>query len=295
MTIGFIGLGNMGGAIARRILAANELCVYDLNQGAVEEFRRAGAAAAASPRELAEGCGTVLTCLPTSAEVRSVIFDDDGLLAGLAPGAVIADMTTGDPVATRAMAAALEDRDIMLVDAPVSGGPQGAEQGTLAIMVGGPGPVFERLRPLFEAVSPNIFHVGGVGNGHTMKLVNNVISAGTRAITFEAVALGVKNGLDPAVCIGVLQKSSGRSFATDVTFPKFILSGTLDQGFSLGLMHKDVSLATKLGHDSATPMVMAGVVREILQTALNEYGGDVDINRLIRLYEKAAGTRVAPS
>ena len=295
MTIGFIGLGNMGGAIARRILAAHELCVYDLNQSAVEEFRRVGAAAAASPRELAEGCGTVLTCLPTSAEVRSVIFDDDGLLAGLAPGAVIADMTTGDPVATRAMAAALEDRDIMLVDAPVSGGPQGAEQGTLAIMVGGPGPVFERLRPLFEAVSPNIFHVGGVGNGHTMKLVNNVISAGTRAITFEAVALGVKNGLDPAVCIGVLQKSSGRSFATDVTFPKFILSGTLDQGFSLGLMHKDVSLATKLGHDSATPMVMAGVVREILQTALNEYGGDVDINRLIRLYEKAAGTRVAPS
>lgn len=294
MNVGFVGLGNMGGAIARRILRVRNLHVFDIRPEAVEEFGRAGAAPARSPQELAAVCDTVLTCLPTSDEVHTVIFDDDGLLGGLAPGGIIADMTTGDPTATRKMAALLMARDIHLIDAPVSGGPQGAEKGTLAIMVGGPRELYDQCFEVFSAVSPNIFHAGGVGSGHTMKLVNNVISACNRAVAFEAVTLAVKNGLDPSVCVDILQKGSGRSYHTEITLPKFILSGEMKQGFSLGLMHKDVSLATKLGRDSGTPMVVGEVVRGIFQAVVNAYGKDADINTLIRAYEEAADATVAP-
>ncbi|MFQ5791452.1 MAG: NAD(P)-dependent oxidoreductase [Acidobacteriota bacterium] len=219
MNVGFVGLGNMGGAIARRIMSVRKLHVYDLRPAAVEDFARAGAAPTRSPGELAAACDLVLTCLPTSDEVHSVIFDDDGLLSGLGAGSVIADMTTGDPVATRKMAARLGAHKVHLIDAPVSCGPQGAEKGTLAIMVGAPKELYDRCFEVFAAVTPNIFHTGDVGSGHTMKLVNNVISACNRAIAFEAVTLAVKNGLDAKVCADILQKSSGRSYMTEITFP----------------------------------------------------------------------------
>jgi len=295
MNVGFVGLGNMGGAIARRMMRVHKLHVFDIRSAAVDEFDREGAIPAKNPMELAAACDMVLTCLPTSEEVRSVIFDDDGLLSGLGKDSVIADMTTGDPTATRKMAERLAAHDVHLIDAPVSGGPQGAEKGTLAIMVGAPKALYDRCFEVFAAVSPNIFHTGDVGNGHTMKLVNNVISACNRAVAFEAVTLAVKNGLDPDVCVDILQKSSGRSYHTEVTFPRFILSGELNQGFTLGLMHKDVTLATQLGQDSGTSMVVANVVREIFQASVNEHGAGADINMLIRVYEKGAGTSVVPS
>lgn len=292
MNAGFIGLGSMGGAIVRRLLLSRPLRVFDLRAEAVETMVEAGATAAGSPAELAASCDVVMTCLPTSNEVRQVIFGDEGLVDGLAAGAVVTDMTTGDPNATREMAAELAARGAHLIDAPVSGGPFGAEAGTLAIMVGAPDELFERCRSLFEDVSPNVFHCGGVGAGHTMKLVNNMASAGNRAVAFEAINLAVKNGLDPRTCAAIMQKSSGRSFMTEVVLPNFILEGKLDQGFSVGLMHKDVSLATKLGQDSATPLTIANIVREILRTAINEYGPDADLNILVRHYENMAKTKI---
>src|SRR5262249_44772959 len=152
-----------------------------------QEFATAGALPVQNPRAMAEACDLVMTCLPTSAQVREVIFGEGGLAAHLKPGSVIADMTTGDPTATREMAAALAPRGIQLIDAPVSGGPHGAEAGTIAIMVGAPPAVFETVRPILATISPNIFHTGDVGTGHLMKLVNNVIAAGVRALTFEAI------------------------------------------------------------------------------------------------------------
>ena len=295
MDVGFVGLGNMGGAIARRILRARKLRAYDIRPETVEEFAEAGAIPMKGPEALGASCDLVLTCLPTSDEVRSVIFDGDGLIAGLRPGSIIADMTTGDPTATREMARDLSDRDIHLIDAPVSGGPQGAEKGTMAIMVGAPKGLFDRCYDVFAGVSPNVFHTGGVGTGHTMKLVNNMISACNRAVAFEGMALAVKNGLDPAVCAEILRKGSGRSYHTEITLPQFIFPGELDQGFTLGLMHKDVRLATKLGVDTETPTRLGDMVREIFQTAVNEHGADADINQLIRVYEKEAGTGIAPS
>jgi 3-hydroxyisobutyrate dehydrogenase len=241
---------------------------------------------------VAEGSDLVMLCLPTSDEVRQVIFGG-GLLKRLAPGGVIVDMTTGDPTATRAMAAEVEAAGRAMADAPVSGGPIAADAGTLAIMVGAPDALFARLKPVLGTISPNVFHAGGVGAGHTMKLVNNMASAGNRLVAFEAITLAAKNGLDPRTCVEIMQKSSGRSFMTEVIFPKFIFSGTLDQGFTVGLMLKDVSLATKLGAASETPLVIARHVREVLAKASAEDGADKDLCTLIRRYEQAAGTKVA--
>ncbi len=292
MNIGYIGLGSMGGALARRLLLSQQLTVFDLNPAAVEDCVQAGATAANGVGAIAEGCETVMMCLPTSNEVRSVIFDPDGLRAGLRPGSLVVDMTTGDPKATREMAAELAGDGIEMIDAPVSGGPQGADAGTIAIMVGASADQYARILPTLETIRPNVFHACEVGAGHVVKVVNNIMSAANRAIAFEAVTLAVKNGIDPKVCVDIIQKGSGRSGATEVTFPKFILTDDLRQGFSLGLMHKDVSIATQLGHDSATPMMIGNLVREILQTAINANGADADINTLIEVYERAAGTKV---
>ncbi len=292
MSMGYIGLGNMGGALARRLLLSHELTVFDLDPAAVEACVAAGAAAANGVRAIAESCETVMMCLPTSNEVRSVIFESDGLRAGLRPGSLIVDMTTGEPKATREMAATLADDGIEMIDAPVSGGPFGATAGTIAIMVGASAAQFERIRPILGSISPNVFHAGGVGSGHVMKVVNNVMSAANRAVAFEAVTLAVKNGIDAKVCVDIVQKGSGRSCATEVTFPNFVLADDLAQGFSLGLMHKDVSIATELGRDSATPMLLGNLVREIYQSSINENGADADINTLIEYFENAAKTKV---
>ncbi len=293
MDIGFVGLGNMGGALVRRLLLSRKLRAFDINPDAVQAGADKGADTAASPAELAANSDVVLTCLPTSKEVRSVIFGDEGLVDGLAPGNVVVDMTTGDPAETRSMAAELAERGIEMMDAPVSGGPMGADAGTIAIMVGGSDELFARLRPVFEDISPNVFHAGGVGAGHTMKLVNNMTSAGNRAVAMEAITLAAKNGLDPRTAMEIMQKGSGRSFMTEVVFPNFILTDKIEQGFTLGLMHKDVSLAVKMGDDSNTPLMLGNITRQILQTAIDEMGPDADLNTLIRLYEKAANVTVS--
>jgi 3-hydroxyisobutyrate dehydrogenase len=190
------------------------------------------------------------------------------------------------------MAAKVAAAGRRMVDAPVSGGPVAADAGTLAVMVGAADADFARVAPLFAEISPNVFHAGPVGAGHTMKLVNNVTSAGNRLVAFEALALAVKNGLDPKRCVEIMQKSSGRSFMTEVIFPRFIFSGTLDQGFSLGLMLKDVTLATRLGAQSDTPMVIGHFVREVLRAAVLQDGADKDLCTLIRHYEAAAGVKL---
>ena len=220
-------------------------------------------------------------------------FSADGLAAGLKKGSIIADMTTGDPNATRAMADDLKSAGITLIDAPVSGGPHGADAGTIAIMVGAPVDVYARLQPVFESISPNIFHCGDIGTGHTMKLVNNVVAASVRVATFEAVTMGIKAGLSLETCSRVLAKGSARSYTTEITLPKFV-KGELKTNFTLGLMHKDVRLATELGVASAVPMPVCNLVREIFQIALNEQGADADVNCLIHLHERLAQVTFAP-
>lgn len=292
MDVGYVGLGAMGGALARRLQQSRKLRVYDLRPEAVSALAAVGAVAAQSPAALAAQSDLVLTCLPTSNEVRQAIFAENGIASGLKQGGLIADMTTGDPIATRRMAEELKERGITLIDAPVSGGPHGALAGTIAIMVGAPDALYEKVAPVFRQISPNVFHCGGVGNGHTMKLVNNVIAAGCRQVTFEAVAMGVKNGLGLKTCMEVLNKSSGKTYTSEYTLGR-LLDGSIKANFTIALMLKDVRLATQLGQDSQAPMPLAGVVREVLLSAFNEQGGESDINELITRYEKAAKVKVA--
>lgn len=291
MQLGYVGLGNMGGALARRLMQTHPLRVFDLRPEAVARFVDDGAVPAQGPAALAAECDLAMTCLPTSDDVRSAVFGPGGLAEGLRPGAILADMTTGDPKATRAMAAELAERDILMIDAPVSGGPHGATAGTIAIMVGAPDEVFARVRPIFEAISPNVFHTGGVGTGHAMKLVNNVIAAGVRCVTFEAVTMGIKAGLSLAKCAEVLHKGSARSYSTEFTLPR-LMSPEYATNFAMGLMHKDVRLATQLGLDSGAPMPLAALVREIFQAAVLEHGPEADVNDLIRSHERLAQVKV---
>jgi 3-hydroxyisobutyrate dehydrogenase len=234
-----------------------------------------------------------MTCLPTSKEVQQAIFGSNGLASGLKKGAIIADMTTGDPNATREMAKELAKSGITLIDAPVSGGPHGADAGTIAIMVGAPADVYARVQPVFETISPNVFHCGDVGTGHAMKLVNNIVAAGVRMVTFEAVTMGIKSGLSLETCARVLAKGSARSYTTEITLPKFV-KGELKTNFTLALMFKDVRLATELGLANASPMPVCNLVREIFQIAVNELGGESDVNSLIHLHERQSKVEFAP-
>ena len=293
MQLGYVGLGNMGAALARRLLRKDKMRVYDLRPETMARLTDQGGIASQSLKALATDSDMVMTCLPTSTDVHQVIFCSDGLASGLKSGSIIADMTTGDPNATREMAKELAELGIALIDAPVSGGPHGADAGTIAIMVGAPADIYARVQPVFETISPNVFHCGDVGTGHTMKLVNNVIAASVRVATFEAVTMGIMNGLTLEACARVLAKGSARSYTTEITLPKFV-KGELKTNFSLGLMHKDVRLATELGAASASPMPVCNLVREIFQIAVNDQGADADVNTLIRLHERQSKIAFAP-
>ena len=290
--IGFIGVGNMGGAIAVRLLERGPLAVWDRDVGAVQALTDAGATTAESAAAVAAGCDILLTCLPESKHVRELLFGEQGVAAALARGALVADMTTGDPVVSREIASGLLDLNIHFVDAPVSGGPMGARQGSLAIMMGGEADAVARLRPVFEPVFPNLDHVGPVGAGHAMKLANNLLNAICRLATAETVALAVKNGIDPAQAIDIMNKSSGRNYATDITYPRNILPGTLGQGFTVGLMHKDVRTACELAGASHVPRAFGEIARKLLADGEARFGFDADVNSTIIDLEKAAGVKI---
>jgi 3-hydroxyisobutyrate dehydrogenase len=294
MRIGYVGLGNMGAPLAGRLLLQHPLRVYDLSAEAVARMVALGAEAAASPAELAAGCDIVFTCLPSSDNVHAAIFGEDGLAETLAAGGLIVDMTTGDPVKTRSMASELEGRGIGLIDAPVSGGPRGANEGTIAIMVGAPAAQYERISPVLGAISSNVFHAGGTGAGHAVKAGNNLLNLVCRVATFEVVSLLVKNGVAPDDAVAILQKSSGRNYATEITLPDNILSGKMHQGFWMGLMRKDAAIALELGQGSGVPLPLGTLAQAELQAAIDEHGADADMSLLALTYERLTGARIRP-
>lgn len=287
--IGFIGMGNMGAALVRRLLKDHTLHVWDLNPAAVDAVVVEGAVAANGPEGVgASGAELIVTCLPTSAQVEEVVFGPNGLKNSLSSGVLIADMTTGDPMATKDMSARLAEEGIDLIDAPVSGGVAGAEAGTIAIMVGAPADLFAKVKPSFETISPNVFHAGDIGAGHSMKLINNMISSCIRLATFEGLALATKAGIEPMRFAEILASGSARGYIADTTLPTHIIPGRVEQGFGLALMHKDLTLATKLGQDMKAPLTTGNYAREVFRMALNELGEDVDISQIIRVFERAA-------
>jgi 3-hydroxyisobutyrate dehydrogenase len=181
-----------------------------------------------------------------------------------------------------------------LIDAPVSGGIAGAEAGTIAIMVGADDAQYARVLPVLEAISPNVFHAGGIGNGHVIKLVNNLMSGVQRLLSFEAMALAAKNGVDPKTATAVLVASGGRNAYLEKMMGPRILEGKLDVGFTLGLAHKDVRLACQLGIDSEVPMFFGNIARELYQTSIAEMGRDNQVDTVGLVFDRLAGTTVVP-
>lgn len=288
MNIGYIGLGVMGGALARRLQLSRPLHVFDLNAEAVASLVADGATAAASPAALAAACDVVMLCLPRSSNVQAAIFGEGGLAEGLKPGSIVIDQTSGDPGETRRMAADLAARGIHMIDAPVSGGAAGAEAGTIAIMVGGEAEHIGRVRRVLEDISPNVFVCGGIGAGQVMKLINNMVSATIRFVTLEGVAMGVRNGLDLQTMTDVLNSGGARNKASERLLPS-VMRGEPDSFFLLSLMLKDLNLATRLAVDSGVPLQFGQVTRAMLQTASNAFGPEANYFDITRLVASQAG------
>ena len=265
-TIGFIGTGRMGAPMAGHLLAAGvPLVVHDTHPGAARPLVERGAEWAATPAGVAACATTVITIVPSSREVEAVYA---GLLPALGPAHLMVEMTSADPASTRRLAKEAAARGAAMIDAPVSGGVRGAVEATLSIMVGGAAADVERARPILERLGKKIFHVGGVGTGHAMKLVNNVTSAACLMATAEAVVVAMRAGIEPARAVEILQASSGRSNASETKFPRFILPGTFDSGFALALMTKDVDAFMRLAEETGVEAPVARAAADYFRRAM---------------------------
>ncbi|BCB89429.1 NAD(P)-dependent oxidoreductase [Phytohabitans suffuscus] len=273
--IGFVGLGNMGGPMAGRLVAAgHELCVFDVVPALRERF--AGSAALAATVTGVSTADTVLLMLPDSAVVERVLLGD-GLLDRLRPGTLLVDMSSSDPSRTKELAVTAAKRGVTMVDAPVSGGVAGARAGTLTIMVGGPAEAFERLRPLFDVLGGRVVHAGEpVGAGHAIKALNNLMSAAHLMVTSEALLAGQAFGLDPRVMLDIVNASSGRSGSTETKWPKFVLPGTYDSGFGVRLMVKDMGIALGLQEATGTPSEVSAAALASWAAAAEALAPDAD-------------------
>ena len=296
-SIGFIGLGQMGGRIARRLLSKGyQVQAYDPNASALSVVVGAGASPATSPKELASRSKYVLMCLPSSREVEAVCLGTEGVAEGAAAGTVVIDLTSGEPPDTIRIARALAERGIRMMDAAVSGGggAAGALEGRLTVIAGGDPEVFSECLPILKIIGAKIFHVGPIGSGHLTKALNNFLVATTLLATAEAMVVATKSGLDPSTVVAALQASSGRNFATERRFPLFILKGDFgfDSGGLLRYLVRDANQAVEAGRELEIPMLISSAVCELLSVGLAEMGPEATSTDAVRLYERWAKTEV---
>lgn len=290
--IGFIGLGRMGGPMAGRLLeAGHALTVFDVSDTPLADLVEQGATAAPSPAAVASAVDTVIVSLPTPDIVKDVALGSDGLVAGSAIKTFV-DLSTSGPDMARDVAAQLDVRGIVSIDAPVSGGIAGARKGTLAIMASGPEQSITALRPVLEVIG-TVFHVGTEpGLGQTMKLANNLLTASALALSAEAIVMGTKAGLDPQTMLDVINAGSGRNSATQDKFPRAILTRSFDFGFATGLMQKDVALYCTVAETLGVPTDLASAVEKLWEKTNEEFGPEADFTHIVRGIEKRAGVEV---
>lgn len=288
----FIGLGNMGGPMASNLLkAGHEVTVFDLSKAAVEALVTEGARTADSARAAADGAECVITMLPAGKHVEAVYLGDEGLLESLPAGTLLIDSSTIAPETSRKVAAAAADKDLVFIDAPVSGGVGGAKAGTLTFICGGEMSTFNRARPVLEAMGKNIFHAGPHGAGQVAKICNNMMLAILMAGTSEALALGVKNGLDPAVLSEIMKQSSGGNWALNVYNPwPGVMEGVpasrdYQGGFLVNLMTKDLGLAFDNAVANQASIPMGSLARNLFQLHAGQGNGELDFSSIVRLYK----------
>jgi len=296
LRVAFLGLGAIGAPMARHL--ANDrfdLAVWNRTSEKALAFAGSGRArVAATPAEAADGAEIVVTCLPTSREVVEVLAGDQGLLAGMARGALLVDCTSGDPPTSRRTAARLAEHDVSFVDAPVSGGVSGAEKGTLTVMCGGDPAAIARARPVLEAFGSRIVHCGGVGAGHAVKAVNNALLAVHLWSAGEGLATLTKAGVDPAVALQVINASSGRSNSSMNLFPERVLSRAFPRTFRLALLDKDVAIAADMARAERVPSPLLQLTAELFRAAHHAQGEEADHVEAVREIERAAGVEIAP-
>ncbi len=291
MKIGFIGLGLMGRGMAANLQkAGHSLVVHDLSRQAASQHLQNGAEWAETPRALAEACDVVFTSLPTPGDVENVGFGENGLAEGFRKGAAWFDLTTNAVDVVRRIHGRLEAQDVSFLDAPVSGGPGGAASGKMAVWVGGDKAVFDRWKPVMDAMGDQIRYVGPIGAGAIAKLVHNMASTAINAVMAECITMGVKAGLDPLPLWEAIRTgAAGRMRSFDNVSHRF-LRGKLDPpNFALRLVHKDISLAMQLARETSVPMRLCTLVHQDITEALNRGWGGRDSQSFLVLQQERAG------
>jgi 3-hydroxyisobutyrate dehydrogenase len=292
-TVGFVGLGTMGSLMSARLLAAGyRVRALDPEPAALEAATSRGAERAASPADAASGADVVVLSLPSPAIVEEVVAGEDGILAGLAAGGVIVDMSTIDPDTTRRLHTRAAERGSSFLDAPVSGGPMKAETGELTIMVGGDAEALERCRPLLDHLGARVVHVGPSGNGQAVKLCNNMLLAIIIAGLAETIVTGVKVGVDARVLADVVGASTGANSMLESWLPLTTFADDYAPRFSLDLLYKDVALFGGAADAAAVPVPVAAATEEMLKAARARGLGRLDMTAAVRMYEELAGVRV---
>ena len=294
-TVGFIGVGNMGWPMAACLARAGfPLLINDSRREVAQNFvQQIGGGAPDSLRQLAAGSDVIVTILPTSAILRTVLEEgDDNLLSGMRPGTLLIDMTSGVPSVTQVLARRVAELGGVLIDAPVSGGVPRARTGQLAIMAGGDPAAIERAMPVLRAMGSQVLRCGDVGAGQAMKALNNLVSTGGFLIGIEALLIGQRFGLDPGTMVDVLNAATGMNNSTQKKFHQFVLSRSFDAGFTMGLLDKDVSIAMQVARETATPAPVSALVRELIGAALAMFGPGADHTEMARLSERLAGSEL---
>jgi len=291
-SIGFVGVGRMGVRMVRRLIQASyPVTIYDTSADAMAPLVELGAKRAESPAAVGSAAEIVFASVPTPPIVQAVALGPKGVIEGSRVKIFIDVSTTGATVA-RIVAEGLATKGIQAVDAPVSGGITGAEKGTLAVMVSCPENVLATIKPILEVIG-KIFFVGTQpGQGQTMKLLNNLLSATAMAITSEAVVMGVKAGLDPALIIDVFNAGTARNSATQDKIKQHVISRSFSYGFGIGLLNKDIRLCMAEADAFGVPMVVGSAVRQLLSIATQTEGLDADMTAMAKTVEKWAGVQV---
>lgn len=285
--VGFIGLGQMGWPMAKRLVEAGYgLHVLEADAARSAQFvQEVGGTAHANGHSLAQAAQTIITILPNSGIVKAVLEGPEGVLAGLQAGTVLIEMSSGVPSMTRQLAEQVTQAGGRLVDAPVSGGVPRAKTGELSIMFGGDETLLESVKPVLSCMGQAIEPTGDVGSAHAMKALNNLVSAGGFLIGVEALMIGKRFGLSPEKMVDVLNASTGMNNSTQKKFKQFVLSGKFNSGFGLDLMVKDLSIALGIAHETSTPTPFSALCRELWASSAQMLGPNQDHTAIAKLTE----------
>ena len=294
MNVAFLGLGAIGRPMAVRIAAAGlPLAVWNRTADKAREFAAAtGARVAATPADAARGAEVVITCLPVSADVESLLDGPDGLLGAMQRGSTLVDCTSGDPPTSRRIAARLAERGIGFLDAPVSGGTSGAEKGTLTVMIGGDGELIDAVMPAIDPFAGKVVHCGPVGSGDAVKAVNNALLAVHVWSTAEGLVALAKAGVRPEVALEVINTSSGRSNTSMNLFPERVIGRAFPRTFRLALLDKDVGIAAGVARDNKVPAPLLQLTAELFRLAHAQLGEEADHVEAVQIVEQWAGAEI---